>query len=1429
MSDTLYSSVESVITDSGKRLLGVNLAILPSALQQVGRQVSTVQPWEWNIEQWVIISRASEASSWTLPPTIMTHTTVPDLPGTYRALVDATKASLEGAGNRLAAVGAVGAGTPSLDLDIGQDLKATPAVFLYRSMLMQMSASSYPVPQNLNLAFFLEPPVVANEIQFAALPQFTFGNARYIPIPPATTHVGPWNVAVQPVRIDPAQPLPAGAVEMIFYSDFRSLPEAGGSVPKSLWIDLPVEAGTLVGNWPSHLLEITAPYLNAARAMASVTEQQIERPNNVPPLHDGVPPVLWPTMRDSFRKALFVLFSTGIEPPPSYADFLRFLTEALGTDMGRLPVLNVPDATSRASQAEVADLRAVLTGITSAGPQIRLLRSMNGLTIIPTPLQAPERAAELTRYLELQLAALRAPGIASAVSSAADPTNLDDVAKALAQGPLKAAWLGYPEWATAFPKMQDWLQDGLTTDLRLKAYGTSDATGKVSTTDAAPLILPVMKLQSSSQTSDPLTGMRGVGVLMRRLPDGGGPAPDWSCLNLAVPLVADAPDQQAPLLVPIRPVYAYDLLTAYMPYSNSPLPTDDLLHRYLSDANQLHHDDTFTALTPLLQYAPYEGTDPTLRGVPELRAGATYEVASFAVSNAGALPVALRDGYPAKYRQLPAAALPGAVTGHPASTKRPISYYRTVPVGNLVEESSDGVTYPNATDLFPKIPATVVPRAGDARISQNGGTALPADGDPPAPHPPLLLVTPTASRGLPASAVATPAFSYQLKLPSLEPLTWDRTQGYTLSPNDRANILDAVYRRLSRGLPSDITDPLVDTVTFKLFRWNAAAPPGAWEAVPTAAAVFKRTDLAESSGLRKQYATVPLVVSVDGGDGVGTKGRLSIGKAGGTVVTLTSNLLEGEVYRLEGTLNLSARVAQIMKGHEQNPVSYQLMIEIGSALMPVPQNLPARFTAKAMPVRDLPDQQVQVRLPVDFDTVWKNVHRVDILRQSWSWTGRTQPRLYATVPPATVDLAHNLAVGSYPADAGLAAEWTLIEFADRPATDHTELSSTWLRESFCYDQDMSLDLRATLLRFAPRVFSRYEGLFTGTPDSPRWYQVDCVGDATQPDLWKPTLIRSRVRTLSMPRLKALIPLTESAFVPGTPGVMAIFDGPAYDQAGFAEKLHVGIAKVRDPDDPTVEWLQAGPDFLMRSDPAMPQVTPNLLVVGPIGHTLDPDVSGAKFLSHSYIIRPVGPDPEQPDQAHDFAWWFANLEFSLQIDAACSVFNGTPIESEKTVGSWTQFLPGFQDSTHHAFPADLWRFRFEIGKFTVLDEKRAPVSRNAANERHVRHYLLVTRRVLDISGTAREGYLGVAEYHKELSGWTLLGFPTAVPASQMLIRFMDLRAGEMGSNVNAPNPPLDDVEFWKRATSQVADAKTADDYRSSPVALGPVIKWEGYLQ
>ncbi len=1419
MNDKVYVSVELVeASNQGTVLLGVSLMVLPGSLP-IG---DSLKPWHWTIQGWVVAA-SQDGTSWVNPSgsSSYKHLDLPredNEPGRWSAVLTSMKNAFDDAIGKInKGPKGLPAGDPLQSITIG-DAESTPAAHRYLTLLANASAGPYPLPQNLNLSFFLEIPNASQYNQFLVLPIFTAGGATYDAS---------------------GQPLPTSAAWDVTVSGFDlhaqfSKPDAATEIPASLWLP-PVSGGSspLVTDWSAHIYELIAPYLDLPILLSNLDYATLSKV-----LPDKS--TIWPIFRSWVVRSLQELVSAA-QPPanePGISAWCSTLRLQLGRGFAQFPALNPDDQSARNLVDEMADIRKIVSAATSGTNLPALVQSTlpANASVVPARLLTGEASSQLLSWLEIQLAIPYSKPIAAACGNT--PTDFKAIAaelctKVISSQLLHRASRGQdpfsvggvvPVWAQQLSSaIISNIQQPFFEALSRRALGTSDPTSYPATTVAPPMVVPVFQLRTSGgPNSDPLHGVRGVALLIRRVEK---QPMDWSCPSV----VAPDGNSKLPLLIASRLGYNQNLLTAFLLYNNGPLPCENLLHNYMESADRLSSgmgSSSVDDIAAILRYVPYEGLTAGLYGTPMLEAGAVYEVACFAISNSGALPKDLRGAYPAKFKPLSGRVVPGASTGMPSGVVQKIGYFRTVPV--CAPELRNERGKPIGTNgLFPKIPQRVWPKAVDTIVPRGGvGLSVPAAGSTPA-NPPTLLVVPSKSQTRANASGTVSTFSFSLKLPSVEPQTWDRTVGYRLPTKAmRAEIVDNSYLNLARKQPSEIFDPLVAGITLSLYRWNTTT--GSWD--QALGSVSYRTDELQKAKTGLDSVKTDLVyVSVNAGTGsddgsvqtailVESTGEMNTNSS---AKSLANKLAEGEVYLLEVTLLLDkVALPKIMPRYPRvTELGYQLLIEIASAKMP--SDLMHPFTVMPLPVDGIPDQKMRVQLQADSTTEWRNIHRVDILRQSWRWTGRTQPE----IKDAT-DLERNLIPGYYPAaslvDSVAVREWEKIEFSERSSADRVEFTSVQKANTFSWDQDVSHDPRASFYRFAPRVYSRYEGAFSAG----EWSVATTVGDSEKDDSWRRCFLRSRAQKLTMPRLKAVIPMTESAFAAGTPGILAVFDGPAYEQAGLAERLAVSVAKVKDPDlSIKKDWNQSGPDFLMSSETVDPdpdkQVLLKLVPIGPIGHTLDSLDSGfPKFNSNSWIIRPVDPkNSEKPDPAHDFSWWFANLEFNLIADSDSSVFKKTLIQSQSTVGSWIQFLPGFQDGSHQSDDFIDWSIQYKSGVITVTNEKGVPVTRGSGGERHTRHYLLVTRTVFDITGKAREAYVGVAEYKD--SKWSL--FPDVASSvrdgADLHARFLDVRAGEIKSSHEAP--PTSDVEFWKRIFGRKDDGVT-DESRASIISLSPAI-------
>jgi hypothetical protein len=1490
--DTVFTNVESVAPDTpGTVLLGVSIAVQPATIP-TGNAPCVARPWTWTGVAWTVLGRAAAGSAWQLiPDASVKPRSIPPDPDDpkWGQVIDALKTSISATAITLAA------GPAGPDLTSSRTITITNNSFQpdqedvavgqkWVSLLLNLSAAPYPIPDKLKLTYFLELTGSTQYTEFVALPTFT-ADKGYDPstqLPSSTPPPDAWEIA--------------SVSGLSMHSEF-SHPQMGSQNPllpdDTLWLPAaqPADNSPLVSNWQAHLYELLGPYLDTAHVLLSTAFD----PGFTTSLKGAVgkDPANWKLFRACVLQAIYTLVAptaaAGWPTPAAPAAWSQTLRQTLTSVLSPLPAaLLDPPVDPNSFDDELADLRRIVAAASTGNSLGALLKQVNNP--VPPSYLSADQAPALLALLQTRLATAYAPLIATAANTTPAPTVppkppsakdrlnavLDSLLKTVirvnlqtelnltfpAASPLPGALLAvcYPPFKASPPPPPNptvALHDALFT---LALGTTQPGAAPALTANAPPLVLPAVTARAADNTAnavDPLRGIRGVGVLLRR--KGTNPT-SWTCPGVVAPKIVhptNAPvlETGLPLLVATRLVYDRDLMTGSMLYNNGPLPCENLLHDYLDSGDRLRHlhpsdpnapsgtVDPSSITASMLQYVSYEGGGRLTPGTAGLRAGASYEFVTFAISNSGALPADLRDQYPARFKPL-ADALP---TGVQSSSVR---YFRTVPVAGLDTCDANGNRLQSTSStLFPVVPPNVWPRATDT-ITPVGGVGIVGapKTEGPAPHLPLLLLTPPKSADQTAAQRTMSKLTFSVRLPSVDPQTWLTTAGYAKPSADV--VLDRAYQLLKQQRHAPITDPLITSVDFTLYRWQS----GAWS--PASAPVSYTVDELRNHApaAMPNVETLPIVITADTGAGVGfsvltADNKTTLPKNAKTVAPPGTpagdfKMMEGEVYLLEARLSLNldgpggvSMMPGYAPGHAPIPpgagpgtppptiAGYQLLIEVGSAAMPA--DLITPLSLNLLPLGGLPDQQVQFRLTAN-GPAWQNVHRVDFLRQMWRWTGRTQP-----VVPSTDQPGDLLVPQFFPApqrsqlNDPVPAAWELIEFAERAPADHIESHSTFNPVTLSYEftLDLSLDPRATYLRAAPRIFSRYQGLFVDTS----WSIVSSIG-VPETAAWARAFVRSRARTLKMPRLKALLPLTESAFTPGTPGILAVFDGPAYDQAGLAERLNVDFATVADPDLSGKIWTQGGPDALATkippmTDPAQQRI-PKLVAIGPIGHTAD-SLSGLdhKFLSHSYIIRP---NPSDANAKQDFSWWFASLRFQFTTDVPSTVF-AQSIDSETAFGSWIQFLPGFQTSdTHQADLFDGWTFSVNTSTahppladgtpgggqtFTLVDEK-GNVQTPGMETSHLSPFLMVNRVVLDIAGVEREDYFGVAVHNGK--GYVLLPGSDWNSVTKAQVRVIETRKGV--ATIFGHH-----ADFWQSVAGPATAKFTGDLYRTVSVNLSSPIK------
>src|ERR1700732_1889569 len=191
MNDTVYVNVESVIpTSPGTTLLGVTLTVLPGS-----SPVSPLEmPWTWNGTGWTIFGTTTSGSgNWVRINGMQKHLPLPsgdDRTGVWSPTMTSVDAALQAA---ITQINRHDPNLPTVDplkgITFSNNDQTTSAAHRYLSLLLDTAATPYPVPQNLNLSFFIELSPAVAFVECVALPTFTNAGVVYDPstLPKPTT------------------------------------------------------------------------------------------------------------------------------------------------------------------------------------------------------------------------------------------------------------------------------------------------------------------------------------------------------------------------------------------------------------------------------------------------------------------------------------------------------------------------------------------------------------------------------------------------------------------------------------------------------------------------------------------------------------------------------------------------------------------------------------------------------------------------------------------------------------------------------------------------------------------------------------------------------------------------------------------------------------------------------------------------------------------------------------------------------------------------------------------------------------------------------------------------------------------------------------------------------------------------------------------
>lgn len=845
-------------------------------------------------------------------------------------------------------------------------------------------------------------------------------------------------------------------------------------------------------------------------------------------------------------------------------------------------------------------------------------------------------------------------------------------------------------------------------------------------------------------SDDPATDLKdlqyslaGFGLLMMAT----GENEPWRCLHLAEVRAQDGSLIDARTVVPSNLGYRNGLRETGLTYNNHPLAAE-------TPAQGLAGERALEVVggdepTPLFSYlavklpevtveewdhlpTPRPGvTDDEWARLPALRFGRSYQALPFAVLNGGTLPKEARQsGDPTRLASFNGFSVPEAVV---RTYGRAFRYLRRVRVGLPRLQRNH--------EALPTIPPTVHPLAREL----SPGT--------PDESVPLLLLVPQRWK------VGRTQFTFELRKPATDLLTWDRWVAGDLTLSDRANLWAEFHRDPSSERDATFDDPAVAPFFFARIapKFQAGAHPAgeksAWIDIPA--------DPQAGAFALARTGPVQVVCSIGDPQCAVENGKLIVKVPEGDVWELTVHpAVESRLYTDEkdrrfhpqAGLGLSEISGPDGKRYLLEP-PHRLLIEVANE-PPERQEFPLWKALRP----EVHGSRIAVHLH-DGGTLFPWASRVELRRQVWRWNGRTV-RPFPDLNPGSPDAA-----GSIPESI---LRWEATAFSDRDDADCARLAariSRLDRDPLLWEHDVEGDRRALLYRFGLTAWSRYEGLIpTAREKVMATISLD-GGTKSISHPWRRLVVPCRwVDAVPLPKIKLAVPLTEASGSSAA-GLLVVLNEPWYEVGGLAETLSTEVLTVKDPKGQSRPEL--GPDPILTGAGWDPKQSVSIEAEAPFGHTFDTDAKNPLFLATSFVL------PAPKAASGDLSWHFARIRFqrTLRID-------GTYRKSVPTSPLWVQFLPSssaYDFATKNgAVPFDALALEIDPGVRLVArgahDGVKVGSKVKPAQESRVRfvQVLLLTRRIRDVSGRPGESYAGL--YQPAGETWTPIDAPPQLPKS-----------------------------------------------------------------
>lgn len=678
----------------------------------------------------------------------------------------------------------------------------------------------------------------------------------------------------------------------------------------------------------------------------------------------------------------------------------------------------------------------------------------------------------------------------------------------------------------------------------------------------------------------------GIGLLLRQADR------RWKCLAAAhMELIHAGKKARYPALYGEPATFAGGMRSTLLTYTGEPWfdrpPPEQLSEQYRG------MPDNDSELVALQAWAHSEVR------IPELKFGQQYAGVPFIIGPGNALPQELSQGHPARASELLFA--DGLEAALPPDPGLMVYYLRRVPIGAPL------ITPSNGSSLFSRTP-DIKPLAHEVLVVDSDATKEP-----------LALLCPVAEAGWLDSADRV----FQIQPPEVDMQVWLRHwRAMLMHPHADRNWRPQLDEGLARWMqyvadkaPSDrdmptirYSDPGHDAYLIQVeVVWS---PP---RQRPPQTLARRVLVLAEGAAQSPLAATPEVVLRLRG---EGTLLEI-IEEAGSLTIR---GLTSGCVYRIGvSALARAERFAPLPANGIVGPVCVfapaALFSEVPDMLEHAGVNyvaFAARTLLAEVACTDLPDsaalaQALQpafdgrvLSVAADFaahpDANWEFIRTLTLERQRWQWAGRhADPSTILSLVPTGMG-----APGFVPSGAPAFEDWA---FAGRPVGDHVrEYADCTAAQprTVVFREDLQSQSIAFYERYRLRAATRYAGL-RQCPDLEEVGMTD----------WQPYAVKMRdTRAPATPKLAMVLPLT---------GGMSVCPAQLHRMACLLQLDEAAFAQGGLPECIDVEVVVAGPDPILPVR-SVPPLAPLICeVFGPLGHSFDPDIAGARFRRASFVV------------------------------------------------------------------------------------------------------------------------------------------------------------------------------------------------------------------